>query len=65
MPAPAPVIGTSVGRCLLEARKARGLTISDVAQAIKFSPRQIEAIESRMLLGKVIPGSAQARRLFS
>jgi len=46
MPAPAPVIGTSVGRCLLEARKARGLTISDVAQAIKFSPRQIEAIES-------------------
>ena len=36
----------SLGRSLAEARKARGLSIAEVAQAIKFSPRQIEAIES-------------------
>jgi cytoskeleton protein RodZ len=36
----------SPGRHLSEARKSRGLSIADVAQAIKFSPRQIEAIES-------------------
>ena len=35
----------SLGGCLAEARKARGLTIADVAQVIKYSPRQIEALE--------------------
>ncbi len=35
----------SLGRCLAAAREARGLSVADVAQAIKFSPRQIEAIE--------------------
>lgn len=33
------------GRHLSEARMARGLTIADVAQSIKFSSRQIETIE--------------------
>ena len=33
------------GQCLREAREARGLSIADVTQAIKFSQRQIEAIE--------------------
>lgn len=37
--------GLSLGRCFLDARVKRGLMVSDVAQAIKFSPRQIEAIE--------------------
>ncbi|MDD5176509.1 MAG: DUF4115 domain-containing protein [Sterolibacterium sp.] len=35
----------SPGRSLREAREARGLSIADVAQSIKFSPRQIETIE--------------------
>jgi cytoskeleton protein RodZ len=37
---------STVGQCLSAARKARGLSVSDVAQAIKFSPLQIEAIEN-------------------
>lgn len=40
------VVANSPGKRLSEARKSRGLTVSDVAHAIKFSPRQIEAIES-------------------
>lgn len=35
----------SPGRSLREARMAIGLSIADVAQSIKFSPRQIETIE--------------------
>ncbi len=35
----------TLGQRLLDARKSRGLSVADVAQAIKFSPRQIEAIE--------------------
>lgn len=45
----AVALADSPGGRLSEARKARGLTISDVAQAIKFSPRQIEAIENNDL----------------
>jgi cytoskeleton protein RodZ len=33
------------GRLLRELRESRNLTIGDVAQALKFSPRQIEALE--------------------
>lgn len=35
----------SLGHTLLDARMKRGISISDVAQSIKFSTRQIEAIE--------------------
>jgi len=40
---PAPAL--SPGRCLREARESRGMSIADVTHAIKFSPRQIEALE--------------------
>jgi cytoskeleton protein RodZ len=42
MPIPS---GESPGRSLREARELRGLSVADVVNAIKFSPRQIEAIE--------------------
>lgn len=42
----APLVSDNLpGRSLREARIARGLSIADVAQSIKFSPRQIETIE--------------------
>ncbi|MBI5923528.1 MAG: DUF4115 domain-containing protein [Betaproteobacteria bacterium] len=41
---PLPV-SNSPGDCLRDARTALGLTIADVAQSIKFSPRQIETLE--------------------
>jgi cytoskeleton protein RodZ len=34
------------GRKLREAREVRGLTLADAANALKFSPRQIEALEA-------------------
>lgn len=34
------------GRRLRDAREARGLSVADVAQALKFGPRQIEALEA-------------------
>jgi len=34
------------GSILREAREARGLSVADVASALKFSPRQIEALEA-------------------
>lgn len=37
--------GFSPGRILSNARRARGLSIEDVAQALKLAPRQVEAIE--------------------
>lgn len=37
--------GDSPGRRLREARETRGLSVADVANSIKFSPRQIETIE--------------------
>jgi len=42
----AEATAVSLGLHLSQARQARGLTVADVAQAIKFSPRQIAAIES-------------------
>jgi cytoskeleton protein RodZ len=36
----------SAGRTLAAARAARGLSVEDVAQRLKFSPRQIEALEA-------------------
>lgn len=35
----------SPGNCLRQARESRGLSITDVTQAIKFGSRQIEALE--------------------
>lgn len=35
----------SIGATLAQARQALGLTIGDVAQQLKFAPRQIEALE--------------------
>lgn len=42
-PAPPP---PSVGRSLRAARVAAGLSVNEVAQILKFSPRQIEALET-------------------
>lgn len=35
----------SVGASLKQAREARGLSVADVAQQLKFAPRQLEALE--------------------
>lgn len=45
-PVPEQVGARSVGAQLRQAREAAGLTPEEVAQAIKFSPRQIEALEA-------------------
>ena len=37
---------SSTGRVLAAARQARGMTVTEVAQRLKFSPRQIEALEA-------------------
>lgn len=49
----------SAGRTLAAARAARGLTIEDVAQRLKFSPRQIEALEADDL--SALPGGVIVR----
>lgn len=49
----------SPGRTLAAARMARGLSIEDVAQRLKFSPRQIEALETDNLAA--LPGAAIVR----
>ena len=41
-----PVVVPSVGQQLFTARTAKGLSVSDVAQALKLSNRQVEAIEA-------------------
>lgn len=48
-----------VGRALSEARQAQGLTIADVAQQLKFMPRQIEALEAERFSS--LPGPTIAR----
>lgn len=42
----APPLPELPGRALREAREARRLTVYEVAQSLKFSPRQIEALEA-------------------
>src|SRR3972149_9801138 len=37
---------TSLGRTLRETREHLGLSVADVANQIKFAPRQIEALEA-------------------
>jgi cytoskeleton protein RodZ len=49
----------SLGLLLQKAREARGLTINDVVQTLKFSQRQIEALEANDLAQ--LPGNMFAR----
>jgi cytoskeleton protein RodZ len=51
--------GVGVGRTLSEAREAQGLTVADVAQQLKFMPRQIEALEAERFSS--LPGPTIAR----
>lgn len=48
-----------VGAELLRAREARGLSLADVAQQLKFAPRQLEALEQERF--ELLPGRTFAR----
>lgn len=48
-----------VGAALAEAREAQGLAVADVAQQLKFMPRQIEALEAERF--QSLPGPTIAR----
>ena len=48
-----------VGKALAEAREAQGLTLADVAQQLKFMPRQIESLEAERF--ELLPGPTIAR----
>jgi cytoskeleton protein RodZ len=50
---------TGVGARLREAREAQGLAIDDVAQQLKFAPRQIESLENERF--DRLPGPTIAR----
>ena len=50
---------TGVGQELAAAREARGLALGDVAQQLKFAPRQLEALEQENL--EVLPGPTITR----
>jgi cytoskeleton protein RodZ len=50
---------TGVGQELAAAREARGLALSDVAQQLKFAPRQLEALEQEHF--DALPGATFAR----
>jgi cytoskeleton protein RodZ len=50
---------TGVGRELAAAREARGLALADVAQQLKFAPRQLEALEQERF--DALPGATFAR----
>ena len=50
---------TGVGQELAAAREARGLAISDVAQQLKFAPRQLEALEQEQF--EALPGATVTR----
>jgi cytoskeleton protein RodZ len=51
--------GPRVGDTLRRARQARGLTIAEVAQQLKFAPRQLEALEDDRL--DALPGATITR----
>jgi cytoskeleton protein RodZ len=53
--------GPSLGERLREARLARGMSIDDVVHALKFSARQIEAVEADRM--EVLPGAVFQRGL--
>jgi cytoskeleton protein RodZ len=48
-----------VGRALAEAREAQGLALADIAQQLKFMPRQIESLEAERF--DALPGPTIAR----
>jgi cytoskeleton protein RodZ len=50
---------TGVGRELAAAREAQGLALADVAQQLKFAPRQLEALEQERF--DALPGATIAR----
>ena len=50
---------TGVGQELAAVREERGLALSDVAQQLKFSPRQLEALEQENL--EALPGATFTR----
>jgi cytoskeleton protein RodZ len=50
---------TGVGQELAAAREERGLALSDVAQQLKFAPRQLEALEQENFAA--LPGATFAR----
>jgi cytoskeleton protein RodZ len=50
---------TGVGRELAAAREARGLAVADVAQQLKFAPRQLEALEQEQF--EALPGATFTR----
>jgi cytoskeleton protein RodZ len=50
---------TGVGQELAAAREARGLALADVAQQLKFAPRQLEALEQERF--DALPGATIAR----
>ena len=52
-------VATGVGQELAAAREARGLALADVAQQLKFAPRQLEALEQEHL--NELPGATFAR----
>ena len=52
-------VGLPVGAELQAAREARGLSLADVAQQLKFAPRQLEALEQGRF--DVLPGGTFAR----
>ena len=49
----------AVGSTLKAAREARGLSISEVAQSLKFAPRQLEALEQERF--DLLPGGTFVR----
>jgi cytoskeleton protein RodZ len=48
-----------IGLLLRKAREARGLTVADVVTALKYSPRQIEALEADEM--ELLPGNVFMR----
>ena len=50
---------TGIGGELARAREARGLALADVAQSLKFAPRQLEALEAERF--DLLPGGTFAR----
>jgi len=51
--------GTGIGGELARAREALGLALADVAQQLKFAPRQLEALEQERF--DLLPGGTFAR----
>ena len=52
-------IAAEVGACLKAAREAQGLSIGEVAQSLKFAPRQLEALEQERF--ELLPGRTFVR----